>query len=238
MEAIKFDGTANPWLIYKWPKTEIITGSQLVVGRGQEAVFFKNGLPLDAFGPGTYSLTVNSLPLVQRISKPQSDDQSLFAAEIYFVNEIAWLDLMWSTNNLLQVFEPKLQTIVRVASHGRMGMRIDNTQLFLSQICDVLSNDAIENYNCVEKFLIELVLENVKSGLANFITNQKTSLAGISAKNTALAAFIQQAIICKFKRLGIDVLNFSVESIRVFEEDTEKLRDVLRRNAEFETLGS
>jgi membrane protease subunit (stomatin/prohibitin family) len=176
--------------------------------------------------------------LVQRISKPQSDDQSLFAAEIYFVNEIAWLDLMWSTNNLLQVFEPKLQTIVRVASHGRMGMRIDNTQLFLSQICDALSNDEIENYNCVEKNFKELVLENVKSGLANFITNQKTSLAGISAKNTALAAFIQQAIICKFKRLGIDVLNFSVESIRVFEEDTEKLRDVLRRNAEFETLGS
>jgi hypothetical protein len=94
MEAIKFDGTANPWLIYKWPKTEIITGSQLVVGRGQEAVFFKSGLPLDAFGPGTYSLTANSLPLVQRISKPQSDDQSLFAAEIYFVNKIALLDLM------------------------------------------------------------------------------------------------------------------------------------------------
>ena len=41
MEAIKFDGTANPWLIYKWPRTEIITGSQLVVGRDKKLFFLK-----------------------------------------------------------------------------------------------------------------------------------------------------------------------------------------------------
>ncbi|MGA2028576.1 MAG: SPFH domain-containing protein [Verrucomicrobiota bacterium] len=238
MEAIKFDGTAHPWLIYKWPKTKIITGSQLIVRQGQEVVFFKNGLPLDTLGPGTHSLTANSLPLLQRISKLQSNNQLSIAAEIYFVNKIARLDLIWSTNNLLQVFEPRFQTIVRIASYGRMGMHIDNTQLFLSQMGDILPNDPIENSDYVEKNLKELILENVKNGLANFIVNQKTALADINGKNTALTSFIQQAVICKFKRFGIDVLNFSIESIRIFEEDIEKLRDVLHSNAEFETLGS
>jgi membrane protease subunit (stomatin/prohibitin family) len=238
MAMIRFEGMANPWLVYKWRETKTIIGSQLAVGPGQEVVFFKNGLPLDAFGPGTHSLTAGNLPLLQRISKPQSDDHPLFGVEIYFVNKIAWLDLMWSSDNLLQVFDPKLHAIVRVASHGRMGMRIDNTQLFLSQMCDALSEDAIENYNRVEIFSEDLVLENVKSGLANFITNQKTSLAGISAQNTALTAFIRQAVIRRFQRLGMDVLNFSVESLRVFEDDIGKLRGILHRKAEFETLGS
>lgn len=43
LNRIKFDGTHNnePWLIYKWEKEDIILGSQLIVGPGQEAIFVK-----------------------------------------------------------------------------------------------------------------------------------------------------------------------------------------------------
>ena len=52
---IKFDGTGNlnDWVIYKPDLENIVWGSQLIVGIGQEAVFIKGGVVHDIFSSGT-----------------------------------------------------------------------------------------------------------------------------------------------------------------------------------------
>ena len=48
---------------------------------------------------------------------------------------------------------------------------------------------------------------------------------------------MQQTVTDEFKRFGIGVLNFYIESIHVVEDDLKKLRSILEGKAEFEVLG-
>jgi membrane protease subunit (stomatin/prohibitin family) len=237
LEIIKFDGTPAPWLVYKWPKDNITVGSQLIVHQSQEAVFFKGGMALDAFGPGAHTLVTANIPLLQKIVNLPFGGQSPFVAEIYFVNKGARLDILWGTGSPIQVLEPKFQIIARVGSHGRMGIRIDDTKTFLGQISGALAKGALEDYSRVESFFKGLVINGVKKVLADAIVNQKTSLFDINAKIDTLSAAMQQTVTDEFKRFGIGVLNFYIESIHVVEDDLKKLRSILEGKAEFEVLG-
>ena len=63
-EKIKHDGLAsiikyegdNSTFIWKHPIEDFNYGSQLIVHESQEAVFFRDGMALDLFGPGRYTL--------------------------------------------------------------------------------------------------------------------------------------------------------------------------------------
>lgn len=54
-EVIKYEGD-NSTFIWKSPKKDFKTGTQLIVHESQEAIFFMNGQALDLFGPGRYTL--------------------------------------------------------------------------------------------------------------------------------------------------------------------------------------
>ncbi len=53
IDRIKYDGPVPgpsgeqiPWLVYKFPSEDLVLGSQLIVNKSQEAIFFKGGNPL------------------------------------------------------------------------------------------------------------------------------------------------------------------------------------------------
>ena len=61
-QVIKFDGPAHV-LVWKYPKSDVTTGSQLVVGPAQEAVFVRGGAICDMLGPGTHTLDTDNLQI-------------------------------------------------------------------------------------------------------------------------------------------------------------------------------
>ena len=109
LNRIKFDGTHNnePWLIYKWEKEDIILGSQLIVGSGQEAIFVKNGQAQDVFLPGTYTLSSGNLPFLGKLIKFPFGSQTPFAAEVYFINKTENRNMTWGTSTPFIIEDPK-----------------------------------------------------------------------------------------------------------------------------------
>ena len=237
IEVIRFDGAGEQWLVYKWPKSNITLGSQLVVNQSQEAVFFKDGLALDVFGPGVRTLSTANIPLLQKVINLPFGGASPFVAEVYFVNKAAHLDLLWGTTDPIQVIEPKYQVIARIRSHGQMGIRVEDSRMFISQITGALGGGAVENHDRVQRYFKGLVMNAVKKVLADSAVNRKVSLFDISAQIDTLSVAVQQSVEDEFKRFGIGVLNFFIESIGVVEEDIQKLRAILEGKAEFEILG-
>ena len=63
---IQYEGDSGA-LVWKSPIEDFNTGSQLVVGESQEALFFKNGQALDLFGPGRHALSTQNIPLIRRL---------------------------------------------------------------------------------------------------------------------------------------------------------------------------
>ena len=69
LDRIKWDGMLNnaEWLVYRYPGEAFTTGSQLIVGEGQVAVFVKGGQALDYFTAGyIYALHGQHSTAVQR----------------------------------------------------------------------------------------------------------------------------------------------------------------------------
>lgn len=62
-QVIKFDSPQRV-LVWKHPKENITSGSQLVVGPAQMATFVREGQICDLFESGTYTLDTDNLPIL------------------------------------------------------------------------------------------------------------------------------------------------------------------------------
>ena len=58
---------SDDFIVWKYPKTNFNTGSQLIVDESQEALFYSTGKALDLFGSGKYTLSTNNIPLIRNL---------------------------------------------------------------------------------------------------------------------------------------------------------------------------
>ncbi|MFX0137567.1 MAG: SPFH domain-containing protein [Candidatus Hodarchaeota archaeon] len=244
IDRIKYDGPPpSPggeqvaWLVYKFPSENLVLGTQLIVNKSQEAVFFKDGNALDIFGPGRHTLSTANIPLLQKLVNIPFGGKTPFTAEIYFVNKVAKLDMKWGTTDPFQVTEPRYQIIVRIRGFGRFGIKISDSRNFVTQIVGALHGDQVSDYQMVSSYFKGLVTAKIKDTLADLIVNKKTSVLDITASIDSISNTCQEKVKSEFDRFGIEVLNFFIESINVPEEDLTKLRKILEGKAEFEILG-
>ena len=93
---IKYEGD-NSTFVWKHPKEDFSTESQLIVHESQEAVFFLNGQALDLFGSGRYTLETANIPILQKIKNIPIGGVSPFHCEVYFVNKVEQMAIRWGT---------------------------------------------------------------------------------------------------------------------------------------------
>ncbi len=104
-EVIKYEGT-NDILIYKYPTEDFSTLSQLIVHESQEAVFFSDGHALDTFKAGRYTLETKNIPLISSLRNLASGGESPFHCEVYFINMVTMMDVLWGTPSQVTVKDP------------------------------------------------------------------------------------------------------------------------------------
>ena len=68
VSVLKYEGD-NSTFIWKHPKKDFNTGTELIVHESQEAIFMLNGEVLDIFGPGRHMLETENLPIIRRVMK-------------------------------------------------------------------------------------------------------------------------------------------------------------------------
>ncbi|HOK88317.1 MAG TPA: SPFH domain-containing protein [Fervidobacterium sp.] len=244
IDVIKYDGPEpdskgqpTPWLVYKFPSESLKLGSQLIVRPGQEAIFLKEGIALDVFGPGRHTLSTANLPILEKLVNLPFGGTTPFTAEVYFVNKTARLDIKWGTPDPIQVEDPKYGVIVRVRGFGRFGIRISNSRNFVTQIVGALNQAQIMDYEEVINYFKGLVIESFKTIVANLIVNKRVSVLDIATLLNSISVSCQEKITSEFDRFGIETLNFFIESVNIPEEDMTKLKEILQEKAQFEILG-
>ena len=102
IDLVKHDEGSDEF-IWKFPSSELSTWTQLIVNESQEAIFFKDGKALDAFGPKRYTLDTNNIPLLVEFIKLPFGGKSPFAAEVWYVNKRHVLDIKWGTPTPIQI---------------------------------------------------------------------------------------------------------------------------------------
>lgn len=233
-QVISYEG-GNDTLVWKHPIEDFNTTTQLIVHESQEAILFKNGQALDLFPSGKYTLESQNIPLLQRVFNWATDGKTPFHCEVYFINKVDCMDVMWGTITPIPIQDPIYDIILPVRANGQFSIRIDDSRKFLVKIVGTTKGIGKETLNM---YFRGLLMTRIKDYISNMMMTKKISFLEIHSYLNEASQNVHSQINSTFAEYGVKVVNFFVNSIFVPESDTGyiKIKNALAAAKERELL--
>lgn len=214
IDVVKFNGLASrDWLVYKHYAEDLSTATKLIVGEGQAAIFLNGGRICDMFGPGTYTLSINNIPILSKFINLPFGGKTPFTAEIYYINTVSKLDLSLGTSDPIQLIDPKYHVRLRIRAFGQVGLKISDYTVFIRELIGSMNPSEVIEYNKVIDFYKGFLISKVKSCIAQIIIDEGISALDISAKLNQISERISELLTHDFEKYGMKLVNFYVKSI-------------------------
>jgi membrane protease subunit (stomatin/prohibitin family) len=110
-DVIEYPNEMTDELVHRFPDDgttgDYRLGSNIIVRTGQSAVFFRDGLALDMFGPGRHVIATANIPLLtQYLQNIFTSGKGVFPAEVYFVSMKEFPQRKWGTPQPILVSNP------------------------------------------------------------------------------------------------------------------------------------
>ena len=112
---------------------EIQNGGSLTVRESQMAVFVNEGKVADVFGPGRYTLTTATLPVLTYLQNWDKLFKSPFKSDVYFFSTRQQIDQRWGTSQPVTIRDKDFGA-VRLRAFGNYSYRIADPRLFYTEI--------------------------------------------------------------------------------------------------------
>lgn len=207
IDIVQFLDDSSNTLVYRFERfqNEIKYGAKLVVREGQAACFVNEGKLADVFGPGTYTLTTQNLPILATLLGWKYGFESPFKAEVYFVSTRTFTDLKWGTMNPIMVRDPEFGP-VRLRAFGSYTMRVKDPGTFLKTI---VGTDA--------RFTTEEIVNQLRnlivSEFADILGEAKIPMLDLAGNYSEMSGFITEKMKPEFEKLGLDLPKLLIENV-------------------------
>ncbi len=233
-DVIQYEG-GNDILVWKHPKENFNTGAQLIVHESQEAILYLNGRAMDLFGPGRHTLETQNIPAFSKFMKRPLGDQTPFHCEVYFVNQVTMLDILWGTATPIPIQDPKYEIILPVRANGQFGLRVENSRKLLVKL--VGTTNRFDKETLVAYFR-GLLMTHIKDYISQMMVERQISFLEVHSHITDASASIKEQLIPLFSEFGLGIVNFFVNSISVPSDDPglTRIRNALAAAKERELL--
>lgn len=217
----------NDVLIKRHPIANFVLGSKLIVGQSQEAVFFKDGVPLDSFGPGGHILTTEKLPKMSQLAPMPFANGDPFNSEVIFVNLIEQV-VKWGTPNKIKVREPRYNFYVDLGANGSFKVKIANARKFLERNVGSIdefrsedeNGDAIYPTDSVMNRFRDNVINDFSEVFLNAVQSQDFDIFLLENQKKKLAALVREEVNKTLEdAFGITVTDFIINHIALPEDD-------------------
>ena len=208
-------------LCENFPSDAIRLGSQLIVYPSQTAFFVKGGNICDEFSSGTYTIKSENIPILDKVINLPMGGKSPFKADVWFVNLVSKLNLQWGTPNPIQIEDPKYNIIVPVRSYGQYGIKVTNPRKFLENLIGNMSSFTSEQ---IDQYFKGKLISFLNSILAKQIIEEKCSILDINTLLIELSEKCEQQLNVQFEKYGLNIVEFSIMSINVPENDDSVIR--------------
>ena len=224
LDVIKYEGD-NSTFVWKHPKEDFNTSSQLIVHESQEAVFFLNGQPLDLFGSGKYTLETQNIPLLRHVINIPTGGVSAFHCEVYFVNKVEQMAIPWGTDSKIQYIDPIYGFPISVGAGGEMSLRVEDSKKLLVRLVGT------ESYLGREKlvsFFRGFLMARVKTYIAQAFKTNKINVFEVDERLNEFSNTIKEWLIPDFAEYGISLEQFFVTRIVKpdGDEQYERFKDI------------
>ena len=216
---IKYEGDGET-LVWKHPIEDFNLGSQLIVHESQEAIFFRDGQALDAFGAGRYTLETQQLPMLEKLYKLPTDTEGTFHSEVYFINMATQMGVKWGTDSKVRLFDPTSGLHVELGASGEFNIRVVNARKLLLRVVGTTSTLRQEDLLGGGKgFFRAMVMTQVKSYLAAAIREKGISVLEIDERLMELSEALREKINPRLAEYGLEMADFFVSRVVTPDDD-------------------
>lgn len=212
IDVIQWTEESDGTLAWRFPMSgmEIQNGGQLVVRETQMAVFVNEGKVADVFGPGTYRLTTQTLPVLTYLKNWDKLFESPFKSDVYFFSTRQQLDQKWGTPQPITIRDADFGA-VRLRAFGNYNYRVSDPKLFHTEISGTREAYTVED---VDGQLRGLVLQNISHAIAS----SGVAFLDLAANQLAFAQALSKQLAPEFEKIGLKLEGMTVQSVSLPEE--------------------
>ena len=212
IDVIQWTEDSDGTLAWRFPMAgmEIQNGGTLVVRESQMAVFVNEGKVADVFGPGTYKLTTQTLPVLTYLKNWDKLFESPFKSDVYFFSTRLQIDQKWGTPQPITIRDKDFGA-VRLRAFGNYAFRIADPKLFHTEISGTRESYTVAE---VDGQLRGLVLQNI----SNAIASSGLPFLDLAANQIAFANALAQELQPAFAKIELLLEAMTVQNVSLPEE--------------------
>jgi membrane protease subunit (stomatin/prohibitin family) len=216
IDIIQWTEPGDGLLAWRFPMRdmEIQYGASLTVRDSQLAVFVNEGKVADAFGPGMYKLTTQTIPVLTYLKNWDKLFESPFKSDVYFFSTRLQTDQRWGTPQPITIRDKDFGA-VRLRVFGNYAYSLADAKTFYQRVSgtrDVYRVDELEPQ------LRALFLQNISDGIAN----SGVAFLDLAANQNAFAQALRTQLAPAFEALGLGLDMVTVQNLSL-PEDLQKV---------------
>jgi membrane protease subunit (stomatin/prohibitin family) len=212
IDVIQWTEEGDGTLAWRFPMSgmEIQNGGQLVVRESQMAVFVNEGKIADVFGPGTYKLTTQTLPVLTYLKNWDKLFESPFKSDVYYFSTRQQIDQKWGTPQPITIRDKDFGA-VRLRAFGNYAFRVTDPKLFHTEISGTREEYTVSE---LEGQLRGLVLQNISTAIAA----SGIPFLDLASNQIEFAKALRTQLDPEMAKLGLKLENMTVQSVSLPEE--------------------
>ena len=212
IDIIEWTEAGDGTLAWRFPMAdrEIQNGASLTVRESQMAVFVNEGKVADVFGPGRYTLTTATLPILTYLQNWDKLFKSPFKSDVYFFSTRQQVDQRWGTTQPVTIRDKDFGA-VRLRAFGNYSYRVVDPKKFHTEI-----SGTRERYTVTELDgqLRGLMLQHISDAVAQ----SGIPFLDLAANQVEFAKALQEATQPAFDALGLRLEMVTLQNVSLPEE--------------------
>jgi membrane protease subunit (stomatin/prohibitin family) len=218
IDIIQWTEDSDGTLAWRFPMRdmEIQNGGQLVVRESQMAIFVNEGKVADVFGPGTYKLTTQTLPVLTYLRNWDKLFESPFKSDVYFFSTRQQIDQRWGTPQPITIRDKDFGA-VRLRAFGNYSFRVADPKLFHTEISGTREEYTVMD---LDGQLRGMVLQNI----SNAIASSGVPFLDLAANQAMFAQALTQELAPAFAKFGLKLELVTMQNVSL-PEDLQKILD-------------
>jgi len=189
---------------------EIQNGGQLTVRDTQAALFVNEGTIADLFGPGRYTLTTQTLPLLTSLRNWDKAFQSPFKSDVVFFSTRLQNDQRWGTAQPVTLRDKDFGA-VRLRAFGNYTWRLADPKKFYTEVSGTREVYTTED---LDGQLRGTILQH----LSDAVAQSGVPFLDLAANQIEFARQISIAVSPEFERLGLQLVSLTVQNVSLPDE--------------------
>ncbi|HSO26835.1 MAG TPA: SPFH domain-containing protein, partial [Anaerolineales bacterium] len=222
-DVVEYPNEMRDEIVHRFPEVgpgNFRIGSQVIVRESQTAVFFRDGVALDVFGPGRHTIVTYNIPLLIDKIGALFNDRTPFPAEVYFVSMREFADRKWGTPQPIIVRNPNMGLgVALLQGFGSYSFQVKDPQQFVSQ---VVGAQGIFRTGDIENRLRSMLLSKLSDLLGE--TAARNSVPELIGLTEELGSGVRAKGQDDFLALGLTLKSFYIENLKPSVKSAEELR--------------